>query len=207
MKTTALTVGMSGLIGTVLCLLADIGLKGEGSAIKIIRDNLAGFFGIGLGALLYTAVAVITLLIALGVACCFVFDEVTNAKAFYRGASVLAIAMTLVPNAQHPPAPGEKRSERVTVRVTASDGTVPLAIKVTVWDESAKSITSLTRYSTASFHFYQRAGAYRLDFESPGYRIVRRSIVVQDGTEVPPLAIEFRATSVPGFVQRVFPRE
>ncbi len=88
----SMCLGLSAATGGLLAVLSDIGQKQEASAVGHLKLSLSEVLG------LQTCPAVVALvLIVLGVALSFIFNADSNKKAFYIGASILAIMMTAVP--------------------------------------------------------------------------------------------------------------
>lgn len=84
--------GLSAGTGGLLAVLSDIAQKQDASAVEHLQSALTGVLG------LRTYPAVVALvLIGLAVALSFIFSADSNKKAFYVGASILAIMMTAVP--------------------------------------------------------------------------------------------------------------
>ncbi len=96
--TRSICLGLSAATGGLLAVLSDIGQKQDASAVEHLQSALAGMLGIRT----YPAVVALVL-IALAVALCFIFSAKSNKSAFYVGASILAIMMTLVPYNAAPP--------------------------------------------------------------------------------------------------------
>jgi len=84
--------GLSAATGGLLAVLSDIAQKQDASAVEHLQSALTGVLGFRT----YPAVVALVL-IALGVALSFIFNAASNKKAFYVGASILAIMMTAVP--------------------------------------------------------------------------------------------------------------
>jgi len=80
---------LSAAIGAVFSALSDIVQKDKASAIVTLSQKIF--------ASSFPPIYVLILVVALAAALCFVFEPETKPKAFYLGASVLALAMTLVP--------------------------------------------------------------------------------------------------------------
>jgi len=88
----SLCLGLSAATGGLLAVLSDIGQKQDASAVEHLKSALTGVLGIRT-----YPVVVVVMLIALAVALSFIFSADSNKKAFYIGASILAIMMTAVP--------------------------------------------------------------------------------------------------------------
>jgi len=88
----SMCLGLSAATGGLLAVLSDIGQKQDASAVEHLKSALVGVLGVRT----YPAVVVL-MLIALAVALSFIFSADSNKKAFYIGASILAIMMTAVP--------------------------------------------------------------------------------------------------------------
>ncbi|RMD71295.1 MAG: carboxypeptidase regulatory-like domain-containing protein [Gammaproteobacteria bacterium] len=193
-------IGLSGAVGAVLLVFADVGLKGHTSATVTIRDNLMQFFGVGDPVLM--AVLTLFFIIAVGVACCFIFEVDSQASAFYRGASVLAIAMTLVPATEPPPLETSPSSERISIMLKPEDGKSIASATVTVWDPKSQKVVGRSRFKGETYAFYLKEGRYRIEVEVPGYDIAVRDIEVKAGRPLS-LDITLKPTWVPQFIQRL----
>ena len=88
----SMCLGLSAATGGLLAVLSDIAQKQDASAVEHLQSALTGVMGFRT----YPAVVGLVL-IGLGVALSFIFAAESNKKAFYVGASILAIMMTAVP--------------------------------------------------------------------------------------------------------------
>jgi hypothetical protein len=88
----SLCLGLSAATGGLLAVLSDIAQKQDASAVEHLQSALTGVLGLRT----YPAVVVVALIV-LAVALSFIFSAESNKKAFYIGASILAIMMTAVP--------------------------------------------------------------------------------------------------------------
>jgi hypothetical protein len=89
---TQVFIGASGAFGGMLAALADLIQKEQASAVLKINEILRTTLQIPT-----RPIAIVALLVAFGIALCFVFGADSNKKAFYTGASILSIMMALVP--------------------------------------------------------------------------------------------------------------
>ena len=88
----SMCLGLSAATGGLLAVLSDIAQKQDASAVEHLKSALTGVLGVRT----YPAVVVL-MLVVLAVALSFIFSADSNKKAFYIGASILAIMMTAVP--------------------------------------------------------------------------------------------------------------
>jgi hypothetical protein len=88
----SMCLGLSAATGGLLAVLSDIAQKQDASAVEHLQSALTGVLGLRT----YPAVVVVALIV-LAVALSFIFSAESNKKAFYIGASILAIMMTAVP--------------------------------------------------------------------------------------------------------------
>jgi hypothetical protein len=88
----SMCLGLSAATGGLLAVLSDIAQKQDASAVEHLQSALTGVLGLRT----YPAVVVLALIV-LAVALSFIFSAESNKKAFYIGASILAIMMTAVP--------------------------------------------------------------------------------------------------------------
>lgn len=88
----SICLGLSAATGGLLAVLSDIAQKQDASAVEHLQLALGSVLGVRT----YPAVVAV-ILIALAVSLSFIFSADSNKKAFYVGASILAIMMTAVP--------------------------------------------------------------------------------------------------------------
>jgi hypothetical protein len=93
----SMCLGLSAATGGLLAVLSDIAQKQDASAVEHLNSALTGVIGVRT-----YPIVVALVLIALGVALSFIFSAESNKKAFYIGASILAIMMTAVPYSAPP---------------------------------------------------------------------------------------------------------
>ena len=128
--TSRLYLGFSGAMGGILAALSDILQKDQASAVMKIHDSLRTTLGVPSHPLL-----VVGMLVGFAVALCFIFDARTNRRAFYIGASIPSILMTIVPY-RVAPSLGSNRSQAMnSVAAPAGLGSVLL----TPWKVFAQS--------------------------------------------------------------------
>jgi hypothetical protein len=84
--------GLSAATGGSLAIMSDITQKQDASAVEQLHSALGGVLGVQT----YPWV-VMLMLIVFSVALSFIFSADSNKKAFYIGASILALMMTAVP--------------------------------------------------------------------------------------------------------------
>lgn len=114
---------LSAATGGFLAVLSDMVQKEDASAVIQIKSALGNLLG------LHTYPALVgVVLIGLSVALCFIFSADSNKKAFYIGASILAILMTAVPYST-PPGFNSSASS------ASGGGVVPQAPTETRWFE------------------------------------------------------------------------
>ena len=85
-------VGLAGGLGGILAVLSDLVQKEQASAILKIAYTMETSLLIS-----FPPLIAVFLVVGLAIGLCFVFEPETKAKAFYVGASILTIMMTLVP--------------------------------------------------------------------------------------------------------------
>lgn len=196
-----LKIGVSGFIGALLCVLADMAQKHEASAVCVIANNLNKFFAIP-----YSNFITVLLIIGIAVALCFIFDVHEKTKAFYLGGSVLAIMMTVTPYNAPKDLENKPNSVQVNVILQTDDGRPISQAVVTLRNDRGNEIIARSRFSSESFNFYQSAGNYKLYVEVPGYRTEFRPLQLREGTPQPPLTIKLTRTHVPQYIDRLFRR-
>ena len=140
-------VGLSGLVGSVIAVLADTVQKAEASAVATIAENLNAvvFRTFNHAVIELMELSVMTLLMVLGIALCFIFEVKTKKAALYAGASILALIMTFVPYRSVDPAgttrPAGSASPSaglLLLQDTSSPKQVPLEVK------TAQPVSELT---------------------------------------------------------------
>lgn len=160
------TTGSCAFVGASLAVLADIVQKGEVSAVVKISTATNKFLDLSLPTLGWA-----TVLVAFGVALSYVFDANTKKKAFYLGASIIAIVMTatpyttpdtpeivnaetgtrIVPAAYLLHVAGEASGDHMTLRLvlTADAGDEPAAILISIHDVAADKTYQRKEYIAA----------------------------------------------------------
>ena len=83
---------LAGFVGAFLAVIADLSLKGKASAVVKVGEA----FRTNLGFNCPNCIAALLLLL-IGASLCWIFHPETKGKAFYRGASIITILMTIVP--------------------------------------------------------------------------------------------------------------
>lgn len=91
---------LSAGIGAVLAVMADLIQKENASAVVKVSSVTSEHLSLTAPPFVWALV-----LIALGISLCLVFEPKTKARAFYLGASVVALVMTAVPYSPPPSAP------------------------------------------------------------------------------------------------------
>jgi len=188
-------------LGSILLVFADIGLKGDASAIMTIKENLAHFLGMDNASL--TAGLTILAFIGFGVGFSVVFKSKTMRDAFYHGASVLAIAVTIVPHVEVPDLKAEPNSVRVQVGLRSGSGRPISAVCVVLWDTKAGRIVARSRLRHGDFAFYQSEGTYRMDIEVKGHKMESVPLNLVEGSGAERVLLTLTPSSVPLFIQRV----
>ncbi len=196
-----LGLGLSGLVGGVLCVFADLGLKNASSATLTIARNLQEIFKTSdsIHSILVTAF----IILALAVSMCFIFPINSKDKAFFRGASVLAIAMTVVPINEPGSLKTSPNSVGVNVMVQTPDAKSITEIVVELKNAQTKAIVARSKFSGGQFTFYQDAGHYLIYFQVDGYKIESRELNLIEGEPPQTLRITLTPTRVPMFLQRI----
>jgi len=218
-------IGLSGAFGGVLAILADLIQKEQASAVVKVDEALRTTLMLSISPLI-----VALFLVGFSVALCFVFSVDSSKSAFYRGASILTVLMTLVPykvplsipttpeQAQPPvqssfldhvfvpavyaQAPAVAQAKfRIDVRLTTSNGKkVPSAI-YTLIDPATGATIARSNVQGSEFSFYVTGRDYLLRVEAPNYSIAQRSLNVKSSQT---LTIPLSATWMPLAIQRVW---
>jgi hypothetical protein len=188
-----------------------------------LGDVLRNTLGIPLKPLI-----VVLLLVAFSVGLCFVFAVDSTKSAFYRGASILAVLMTLVPYKVPPSIPtspdeatsgssridevivpavfAQTREEpaqkyRIDVHLTTPGGKKVSSAIYTLIDPATKGVIARSNIHGNDFSFYVTGQNYVLRVEMPGYRITERQLSVHSPQS---LTIALSPTSIPLSLQRVW---
>lgn len=197
----AVKLGLSGAGGTIALLLGELHNKGQESSVFSIRNSLASFFGIN--NLTEIAIGTIVVFLALGAAMCFIFEDKTLDKAFYRGASVLAIIMSLTPSQDYKPLKTTPNSVLVSVSITTADNKPLAEVYVTVWNIETNTVFGRSKFVGNNFSFYQPEGRYRVDIEAEGYYVASEEFEVREGQDPRKLTINMALSNVPLFIQKI----
>lgn len=224
-KSTCL--GLSAATGGLLAVLSDIAQKQDASAVEHLQSALAAVIGLRT----YPAVVAVVL-IALAVALSFIFSADSNKKAFYIGASILAIMMTAVPyNA--PPSlsatptaktldrpvslgwwdrliiPGEVYAQNapagsyaVDVHLQTDNGKTVSRATFTLLDSNSGEVLGRSRVQAGDFTFYAPSRPCTLRVQVDGYGMVERPL---NGASKS-VTIQLTASGVPLALQRLFRR-
>lgn len=192
-----LKIGISGAVGGILCVLADLAQKEEASAVLKIGCNLESLLKIP-----YANISTVFIVIGIAVALCFIFDVQEKKRAFYLGASVLAIMMTLVPYKAPPSLETVGNSVKVNMTLQTDDGRPVSEAVLTLYDENNRVIAR-SKFQSGRFYFYQSDGHYRMCITVPGYRMIDRHLDLNE-KERPQISItiDLKHTSIPISIQR-----
>lgn len=223
----SMCLGLSAATGGLLAVLSDIAQKQDASAVEHLQAALAGVMGVRT----YPAVVGL-LLIVFAVALSFIFSADSNKKAFYIGASILAIMMTAVPyNA--PPSlsatptaraldapvslgwwdrlmiPGQIYAQNasagsyaVDVHLQTDDGKTVSRATFTLVDSHSGEILGRSRVQSGNFTFYPPNRPCTLRVQVDGYAIVDRPLTAASKS----ITIQLTASGVPLAFQRLFRR-
>src|SRR5215831_17783775 len=171
-------IGAAGAFGSILATLADIIQKEQASAVTKLAEALQTTLRISVSPL-----HVLLLLVVLAIGLCFVFAVETTKSAFYRGASVLALLMTIVPYKIPPsiptnpnlpdPNPASDRLDeffipavyaqtpvaaqqriRVEIHLTSNDGKNIQGAVYTLISPTTKGIIARSKVQGSDFSFY-----------------------------------------------------
>jgi hypothetical protein len=216
-----LAMAASGMLGVVIAVIADAVQKHDAAAVNVIGEGVHDVFG--------PAVPnwfVVLLLMAIGIALCFVMEPKSNKQALLVGAGVISFCMTVIPfnpppglspptsvgNAGLAPTAPPRRACAValgaddptdvdiTLTLDPEDGKAIASAALTVLDDRGRTL-GRSRFRGPRFAFSQPAGRYVLNLQVDGYGIVRCSIDLQ-----PPAAsyvLPLRPSAVPLVAQRL----
>ncbi|CCD90721.1 membrane hypothetical protein [Bradyrhizobium sp. ORS 375] len=92
MNSGKLSIGLAGAFGGVIAVLGDLIQKQDASAVLVFASTLNRILQLAIATWGWALV-----LVALAVALCVIFEPDSKPRAFYIGASILALLMTAVP--------------------------------------------------------------------------------------------------------------
>jgi hypothetical protein len=196
MKT--MLIGLSALVGGVLAVLADLSQKGDASAILNLGYNLSKVFGLASPA---TVSTVLILLIAVALA--LIFDVSSKRQAFYVGASVLSIMMTIVPYKTPDGFKTTPNSVEVVINLTTADQKPIVEAAVSLWREDGRTLVARSQVSSDVFRFYQDGGNYKLSVEMTGYNAQFIDLKLIEGSAGQSLSVVLQPSETPIFIQRL----
>lgn len=189
----------SAFVGGIICILADLVQKSEASAVLLIGQKLGEIIGLPRPTLF--AIGII-LIIATSLP--LIFDSTSKKGAFYTGASVLAILMTITPYDVPPGLKTEPNSVEVNLSISTQDGRQAEGAILTVSRLDTNVKTSRSRIQGSQLKFYLDGGTYRLIVELPGYVTESRTLSLREGSSPQSLSITLKPSSTPLFIQRIF---
>ena len=190
---------LSALVGGVFCVLADLMQKSDASAVEHLGRKLGETFSLVQGA---TLLATLTVLV-LAVAVPLIFESSTKTSAFYLGASVLAILMTMTP--YEPPSGFQTlpNSVEVLLSIETADGKPANGARVTLRDAGGTQIISRSRLPKSDLRFFQDEGVYRLTVELAGYEVATERLVLKEGQPPQTMKVKLQPSDKPRILQRI----
>jgi hypothetical protein len=210
----------SGGFGGLLAILADVLQKQQASTVAKMDDALKTTLGLPVPILV-----VIPVLMALGVGLCLVFKVESREAAFFRGASVIALLMTVVPYNVPPELPrnqdqantlsqqldlgnvvfaqtrGNDAQSKVNVQLVMPNGGQPSSAIYTLKDASNGAVIARSNVQGSAFDFYVPNRTYLLQVEVANCRIEQRQLSVNGPQS---LTIHLVNSSVPAAIQRLW---
>lgn len=220
-----LALALSGGVGGVVAALCDVVQKNEASAVAAIARAVEVTLRMS-----FPPILAVILTVCLAIALCFVFEPDTKTKAFYLGASVLAIVMTVVPYKSPPDlqssASGaigrgasvnvekpilfaratflqEARATRASIVLVPEDGEDLPDILITLLARDTRRIVAQSKTTSRTFYFSQAPGEYLVRVEASRYQIVEDTLTLRPG-EASTRRLELKRTWIPLPVQRLF---
>lgn len=189
----------SAFIGGVICILADLIQKSEASAVLLIGHKLEQIFNMPSPTLF--AIGII-LIIAISLP--LIFESTSYKAAFYAGASVLAILMTITPYDVPPTLKTIPNSVEINLSVSTQDGGNSEGAIVTVSSLDGSSRIARSKIHGSEVRFYLDGGRYRLIVELSGYATESQILIVREGSAPQIFSITLQPSSTPLFIQRIF---
>ena len=187
-------------IGGFFCLVADLAQKSEASSIRNIALGIGDILEAGYS---NSKIIAVVLVLICALVLYFIFDPATKPKAFYLGASVLALMMTITP---YEPSKGfntQPNSVKVVLNLKTKDGKGIKQATLTLWNSQQNKIIARNQISAEQFTFYQNEGHYILTIDMPGYETETQSIELQEGVPFPAIDIILNRSSTPGIIQKL----
>ena len=188
----------SAFFGGFICILADLIQKAEASAVLLIGEKLEKLLGLPSPRLF---AIVIILIIAASLP--LIFEPKSKKNAFYVGASVLAILMTITPYQIPAGLKTEPSSVAVNLSVSTHDNKKVTGAVVTTIPLNTRGKKARSKMRGAKVKFYLDGGKYRLIVELAGYKTVRRTITIREGSPAQSISISMKPSSTPLFIQRI----
>lgn len=215
-----------GSLGAIVATLAEIAAKQEVSVTVKLREALVEH-----AALAIEPFYVIGFFVFLGAVMTFVSQTRNYYKAFYAGASILTIFMTMIPTGL-PPTPTASTltapekplafrgaapqrtaklatskapsapNPRVDVTVATQDRKRVSQVIMTLRDQRGR-LTSKGRFRSGRFVFSQPPGTYRVVIDVPGYRSQTKIVKLKAGQRES-LRFRLQPTWQPVVLQRLF---
>jgi hypothetical protein len=190
--------GAAAFVGGLVAMLADLIQKDLASATL----KMANTFNENLG-IPYSTFVAICLVLLIAVALCFIFEIHTTKHAFYTGASVLAILMTVVPYNVPRDFKTKPNSVEVVLKMKTQDGKQITDAVVTLTNSETGNIIAQRKMSDDEFRFYQKAGRYGFSVEMPGYESKFVDIELVDGSAPQQVSVTLLPSGTPLFFQRL----
>lgn len=201
--TTRVNLLASAFVGGVICILADLMQKSEASAVLMLGQKLGEIVGLPSPTLF-----AIGIILTIAGSLPLIFESTSKKAAFYAGASVLAILMTITPYDIPPELKTNPSSVEINLSITTKNGGPVKGAIVTVspLDKSGKTRTAIARSKLqgSQLRFYLDSGTYRLTVELPGYATEIQSLALREGNPPQFLSIILQPSSTPLFIQRIF---
>lgn len=191
---------LSAFVGGVVCVMADLLQKSEASAVLLIGKKLEEIFS----GVQWSNVIAIVLVLGLAIAVALIFESDTKKGAFYLGASVLAILMTITPYKLPPGFQTAPNSVEVNLSISTADKKSVKGAVVTLRDASGEKIVSRTRLPGSELRFFEDGGTYRLAVELPGYETHAQRLSLQEGSPPESISVTLKPSSTPLIIQRIF---
>jgi hypothetical protein len=193
-----ISLAVAAFVGGLVAMLADLIQKDLASATlkmaNIFEDKLA---------IPHATLVAICLVLFIAVALCFIFEVQTTRRAFYTGASVLAILMTVVPYNHPKDFKTQPNSVEVILKMKTQDGKPIRNVVVTLTNTENGNIVAQRKMSGEEFKFYEKAGSYSLSVEMPGYEIKSIDLVLVEGSPSQQVSATLRPSGRPLFLQRL----
>lgn len=214
----------SGMVGGFLAVLADVAQKDDASAVLNLASGIAKLH------IRCEPIVVALLLILLAGALCLIFEAANKKAAFYIGASILTVIMTVVPVRRAPSiealpektpdsgpaASGERLIRRAAFEPAEATGRVILTLRapgqqritevtVEIRNPASGATLASSTYSNSTIDLALPPDRVAIRVSVPGYKLAQQTLSVRPG-QVREVQVDLEPTAMPLGLQKLFGR-